>query len=116
MAIQSTTSDQESLMRLGQQLSRHRLNRNLTQQELARESGIGVNTVYRIEQGHSTQLSNLIRLMRALGLANNFDQLIPDLPVSPVEQAKIKKEERRRASSRKESPPQANTWNWGDES
>lgn len=113
--IQAEGSDLAILEELGRRLARHRLNQNLTQEELAREAGTGINTVYRIEQGHSTQLSNLIRILRALGLISNLNALVPEPPPSPIEQAKLKREERRRASQRKDQGPAAG-WRWDDES
>lgn len=104
-------SDQSILDELGKRLSLYRLNRNLTQEELAKEAGLGINTIYRAEQGHSTQLSNLIRLLRVLGLISNLDALVPDLPPSPIAQAKLKKQERRRASHRR-SEVKTVRWQW----
>lgn len=114
MQIQSESSNQAILEELGKRLARLRLNQNLKQEALAQEAGIGINTVYRIEQGHSTQLSNLIRILRALGLIGNLDALVPDSPPSPIEQAKLKRDERRRASQRREERL-ATSWKWGDE-
>lgn len=116
MRIEGPLSDTAILEELGKRLLRHRLNQNLTQQELADEAGIGINTVYRLEQGQSTQLSNLIRILRALRLVSNFDALVPESPPSPVELAKLKKEERKRASHRKEEGGPSTSWKWGDES
>jgi putative transcriptional regulator len=99
---------------LGQRIARYRLNQNLTQQKLADKAGTGLNTIYRLEQGHSIQLSNLIRITRALGLLNNFDSLAPEPPPSPIEQAKLKKKERKRASLRKGEDVPLTTWEWGD--
>ena len=115
MRLNGIVSDSAILEELGERLLRHRLSHNLTQQDLATEAGIGVNTVYRLEQGHSTQLSNLIRILRILRLSDNLDVLVPEISQSPIEQAKLKKEKRKRASHRrtKDDPPTA--WKWGDE-
>src|SRR5271163_2424007 len=116
MRIEVPLSDTAILEELGKRLLRHRLNQNLTQQDLADEAGTGVNTVYRLEQGQSTQLSNLIRILRALGLVSNFDALVPESPPSPIEQAKLKKDERKRASQRREERGPSAIWKWDDES
>jgi transcriptional regulator with XRE-family HTH domain len=116
MRIEARLSDKAIIEELGKRLLRHRLNQNLTQQELADEAGAGVNTVYRLEQGHSTQLSNLIRILRSLGLAGNLDALVPESPPSPIEQAKLKKDERKRASQRREEIGPSAIWKWDDES
>jgi len=116
MRIEVPLSDTAILEELGKRLLRHRLNQNLTQQDLADEAGTGVNTVYRLEQGQSTQLSNLIRILRALGLVSNFDALVPESPPSPIDQAKLKKDERKRASQRREEDGSSTSWKWKDES
>lgn len=113
MQIQSELSNQAILEELGRRIARTRLNKNLKQDQLANEAGVGVNTIYRIEQGHSTQLSNLIRVLRALGLTGNFDVLIPELPPSPIAQAKQKKEERKRASKPTDEKSTFG-WRWDD--
>lgn len=104
------------LEELGERLLRHRLNQNLTQKELADEAGVGLNTVYRLERGQSTQLSNLIRILRALKLISNLDALVPETTFSPIEQAKLKKEERKRASHRRKKNTSSTSWKWDDES
>ncbi len=115
MQLDRSFSDEAILEELGGRISRHRLKQNLTQKELADEAGIGVNTVYRLEQGHSTQLSNLIRILRILRLVTNFDLLVPESPPSPIEQAKMKKKERKRATTQKELFTPSMTWNWEDQ-
>jgi transcriptional regulator with XRE-family HTH domain len=114
MQIRTNLSDKAILHELGMRLARHRLNKNLTQGELAVEAGIGVATIYRIEKGHSIQLSSLIRVVRILGLITNFDALVPEPPLSPIQQAKLAKAVRRRASRRSESK-QPERWKWGNE-
>ena len=115
MNIQTEMSDQAILEELGKRIAQHRLNENLTQEELAKEAGIGTNTIYRIEQGHSTQLSNLVRILRALKMVSNLNGLIDAPPLSPIQEAKSHKKERRRASWRKNEGQPA-VWKWQDES
>jgi len=108
-------TDRNVLAELGDRLSRHRLDRNLTQEQLAREAGVSKRTVIRLENGESSQLTNLIRVPRVLGLLANLDALVPAPLVSPLAQLKSRAKERRRASPvAKKSVPGA-TWTWGDE-
>lgn len=55
------TTDAAVLAELGDRLSRRRLQRNLTQAQLAREAGVSKRTVIRLERGESSQVTNLIR-------------------------------------------------------
>jgi putative transcriptional regulator len=91
------------------------LNRNLTQQQLAREAGVSKRTVIRLENGESSQLTNLVRVLRALGLLGNVDALVPAPLESPLARLKSKAKERRRASPAARKPEPGSTWTWGDE-
>jgi putative transcriptional regulator len=112
--MNSITSDEALLKELGDRLQQNRLNRNMTQAALAKEAGISERTIIRIEQGHSTQLSNLIRLLRSLGLLENMDALVPKPVISPIQQMKVQSKNRKRASSSK--PEKAGEkWAWEDD-
>ena len=108
-------SDDAALEALGRRLARHRLNRNLTQAALAAQAGVSTPTVQRIEQGHSSQAANLIRILRALGLLGNLDALVPEPPASPIQQARMRGRIRQRASSSSGKPATPVDWSWGDE-
>ncbi len=108
------TSDHAALQALGRRLARHRLNRNLTQAALAAQAGVSTPTVQRIEQGHSSQAANLIRILRALRLLGNLDALVPDPPMSPIQQARMRGRIRQRASSSSGTPETPGDWSWGD--
>lgn len=118
MKISSQNTDDAILKELGERLARSRLNRNLTQAQLANEAGVSKRTVERIEAGHSTQLSNLIRVSRALGLLANFNFLIPEPIPSPIEQLKLRGRVRERASASSRTTLigfPSDEWTWGDE-
>lgn len=103
------------LSELGGRLARVRLDRNLTQAELAEQAGISKRTVERLESGAAaTQLSGFVRVCRALGLLERFDALIPESLPSPIVQLKLRGKQRRRASSAKTPDRPAKKWVWGD--
>ena len=79
------TTDQRVLADLGDRLAQHRLNRNLTQDQLAREAGVSKRTIVRLENGQSSQATNLVRVLRALGLLGDLDALVPAPLASPIE-------------------------------
>ena len=99
---------------LGRRLARHRLNRNLTQAVLAAQAGVSTLTVQRMEHGRSSQAANLIRILRALGLLDNLDALVPEPAISPIQQARMRGRIRQRASRSGKPEPPAD-WSWGDE-
>ena len=115
MKVTTEATDAAILGEFGSRLARHRLQRNMTQAQAATAAGLSKRTVERIEAGESTQFTNLVRLFRALGLTQQFDALIPELPPSPIQQLESRSKGRRRASSRRSVAPATRAWNWGDE-
>ena len=85
MATPMESTDRRVLAELGDRLARQRLNRNLTQDQLAREAGVSKRTVVRLENGQSSQVTNLVRILRALSLLGNLDVLVPAPLASPIE-------------------------------
>ena len=115
MEFVSEISDDAVLKELGNRFARYRLNRNLTQDALAREAGVSKRTLHRIEHGHSAQVTNWIRLIRAFDLLENLDVLIPEPVISPIQQVKMLGKERKRASSPTKRTRKNKPWTWGDE-
>ncbi|NJL31898.1 MAG: helix-turn-helix transcriptional regulator [Phycisphaerales bacterium] len=110
-------TDKAILIKIGERLAKHRLRRNLMQEELAREAGVSKRTVVRIEGGESTQLTNMIRVIRALDLLKNLDAFLPPLAPSPLEQLRGQGKQRKRASPKPEKPPLPKTskkWTWDE--
>jgi putative transcriptional regulator len=99
MNFASTLSDAAVLQELGRRLAQYRLNQNLSQEALAREAGISLRTLIRIENGAPSQSSNVLRVLRVLGLLGNLEALVPEPPVSPIQQLKLKGKVRQRASA-----------------
>ena len=114
MIIEDENTDAAILAELGQRLAQARLARNLKQEDLALAAGLSKHTVERLETGRSVQLSNFIRVLRGLKLAQNLEQLIPGSAPSPLAQLKLRKKQRHRASSPREPLPLPGPWTWGD--
>ena len=108
-------SDDVTLREIGSRVAQYRLNRNMTQDALANEAGVSKRTIIRVEQGHSTQASNLIRILRALKLLGNLEALIPEPAISPIQQVKMQGKKRKRASSPTAKTKSVAPWSWGDE-
>jgi transcriptional regulator with XRE-family HTH domain len=91
-----------------------RLTRNLTQAQLAQESGVALATIKRLENGQSITLNTFIRILIALDLQHHLETLLPDPSIRPMERANTGGFERRRARPA-QSESDASTWSWGDE-
>lgn len=115
MRFVSDLSDDLVLKEMGRRIAQYRLNQDKTQAVLAQEAGVSNRTMTRIEQGHSVQASSIIRILRALRLVENLDALIPEPPVSPVQQLKMQGKPRQRASSKSTKSKKEEPWSWGDE-
>jgi len=112
--------DSALLARLGQRLARERVRQNLTQATLASEAGVSRATLQRLESGDSTQLVNLIRILRALGLLENLDALVPAPATSPLENAAREGRRRQRASpapsdAAADATAGGKPWTWGED-
>ena len=86
---------------LGERLQRERLNRDMTQSQLAERAGISRRTLQGLEAGRTTTVETLIRVLRALDLMDRIDALLPESGPSPVQLARLQGRERRRASGRR---------------
>ena len=119
--IRIQRSDEAVLHGLGERLARARLDRNLTQAQLAREAGVSKRTIVRLEAGQSTQVTNLIRVLRVLDLVNEFEAIGAEPETSPIEQLatdRSSKRRRQRASGQRrqtDTPPNGSDWTWDPE-
>lgn len=114
MRIEAQNSDETILRELGSRLARTRLERNVSQEQLAREAGLGKTTVERVERGREVRFSSLIRILRALGQLEALDRLIPEPLPSPLERVRLQGRRRQRARSQKKDQRQGGTWRWHD--
>lgn len=116
MKITKQATDEAVLSELGGRLAQVRLERNLTQAQLAAQAGVSKRTVERLESGGvATQLSSFIRVCRVLDVIERFDVLVPEPVPSPIEQLKLRGRKRQRASAKRKSKAPSRKWQWGDE-
>lgn len=115
MQLTEGQSDDLILEELGKRIAYKRLERGLTQAELAREAGLSKRTLERVEAGASTQLANFVRILRSLGLLGGLELLLPESPASPIALLALQGKARKRASARPAKKNEAGGWTWGDE-
>lgn len=90
-----------------------RLSRNITQAQLAEEAGVSPRTIGRLEKGQGVSMDTFIRIMMALSIQQNFEALLPDPSVRPIERVGMSAGERQRARPTK-SMDEFPSWSWGD--
>ena len=78
-------STPELVRLLGSRFKEYRMRCNLTLKEVAEQSGLGVTTIHKFENGtaNSLSLSTFILLLRVVGQVNALDDVLPELPESP---------------------------------
>lgn len=99
---------------LCKQIETIRLARNMTQAQLARESGVALRTIGRLEKGEGVSLDTFIRVLTALRLQQHLAGLLPDPSIRPMERVSQRGRERQRARPKKRTEERA-AWSWGDE-
>lgn len=120
MRFENTNADGAILIELGSRVARTRLEQNMDQRQLALEAGVAKITLERLEAGEPVKVTSFIRVLRALGLLDRLDQLVPEPLPSPLERLKTSGRRRRRASGRRGSGSQAEEsepaggWSWAD--
>ncbi|MCE2519191.1 MAG: helix-turn-helix transcriptional regulator [Alphaproteobacteria bacterium] len=99
---------------IGYRLAQLRLSRNVTQSMLARDSGIGLRTLRRLEVGEPSTLDTFLRVVLALDLGDAILGAVPTGQVRPIERVSRAGAQRRRARPRprKDLDP---AWTWGDD-
>ena len=82
---------------IGDRLKQARLNKDLSQAEVAEMSGLERRAILNAEKG-SVSLINLIAILEALGKASDLDSFLPKQPISPIQLMKLQGKNRKRAS------------------
>lgn len=74
----------ELIKLLGARFKEYRLRSEMTQKDVAEQSGIAVSTIYKFENGTTgnMSLSTFLLLMKAIGQIDALDELMPELPES----------------------------------
>lgn len=70
---------------LGLRFRDYRLRLRMTRKEVSEAASIGMTTLYRFESGNMIDISfsTLMRLLKVIGLGENWEALLPELPESP---------------------------------
>ena len=115
MKIEGNLTDGAILLEIGRRLERTRLEKNLTQADVAEMAGVSRATLQRLETGQGVAATSLIRAFRALGLLDALERTVPELPLSPMEQLKLQGRRRQRAARATATHRPGVAWRWGDQ-
>jgi transcriptional regulator with XRE-family HTH domain len=98
---------------IGRRLESLRLAQNISQSDLAAEAGVSRRTITRLENGGGISVETLIRIMRALGIGNRLDALLPDPGLRPIDRVRLQGKQRQRA--RPTAGTDTGEWTWDDD-
>lgn len=74
----------ELISLLGQRFKDYRLRSEMTQKDVAEQSGITINTIHKLENGKAGNMSlgTFLLLMKSIGCIQQLDEVLPELPES----------------------------------
>ena len=98
--INFTMTDRAIAKELAKRIKQQRLNKDLSQKNVAEAAGISITAVQGVEKGEST-ISTLIKVLRVLGTLDSLESFLPEIIVSPLALAKIDAKKRKKASGKR---------------
>jgi len=101
-------SDKAILREFGKRVRQRRLAKNLSQERLAKMAGVNRMTIVNLEKGKAATLLTFVQVLNALGSLDGLENLLPEPGLSPLQVAKMKGRERRRASADRKPEPDNN--------
>ena len=96
---------------IGLRLKRARLNRDMTQVEVADRAWVSKRTVLKAEKGN-VRLADLIAILQALEMLDEIDSFLPEPPLSPIELLKLRGKIRKRASGNNKNKTDTPNLGW----
>lgn len=103
-------SDKALANHIGTFVKHHRLERNSTQEELAKEAGISRSTLSLLERGETVTLATLIQVLRVLDQLDVMSFFTVNDVISPLAMVKLQNEKRKRAGGKKTDKIKNTDW------
>jgi DNA-binding XRE family transcriptional regulator len=97
----NSLSNSEIIAALGKRIKNYRIKKRFTQQEFADRAGVSLFTVAQIEKGKPVSFSTLVSFLRVLRLLENFELLLPEIEISPIEMMKLQEKIPKRKKKKK---------------
>ena len=109
----ASMSDKALLEYIGVFVRHHRMEQNITQDELSEAAGISRSTLSLLERGGTVTVNTLIQVLRVLDQLPVLSVFEVKETLSPLELAKLQKEKRQRARSKSgktDDPSESTDW------
>ena len=94
----SKLTDVAIVEKIGKMIQEVRLQRNYSQSELARISGVSRATISQLENGRPATLLTFVQVLRALNKFDVLNNMVQEPEISPILYAKLQGKKRKRAS------------------
>jgi transcriptional regulator with XRE-family HTH domain len=85
MKIQGFETNDIIIKEIGSRLKARRITLDITQKELAIESGVSQRTISGLENGENISFDNLLSILRVLRLLQDINLLFPETKVNPFD-------------------------------
>lgn len=109
MKIQGFETNDTIIKEIGKRLKARRIALDITQKDLALESGVSQRTISGFENGENISLDNLLSILRVLRLLQDINLLFPEKKVNPFDVLNFG-HTKKRASSK--NTRKASSWEW----
>lgn len=96
-------ADPAIVKEIGGSLRHMRLNKNISQDQLARMAGVDRTTISRMEAGRAATLLTLVQVLRALDKLDILDVFREESQISPLQVLKIQERQRQKASPKRKA-------------
>lgn len=83
-SISASKTAEEMLQALAGNVRALRINQGLSQQEAALKAGLSLRTLVNLEDHGRSTVETLLRVLRAVGVAEPLNSLVPEVRVSPM--------------------------------
>jgi len=103
-------SDQALSNVIGAFIRQHRLDQNKSQKEVAQAANISRSTLSLLERGKTVTITTFLQVLRVLDLLYVLEAFQTITQVSPIQLAKLEREQRKRASNKKDPNKTKSNW------
>lgn len=100
------------VVQLGKFIKHTRIQKNITQAQLAESAGLNRWTISQIEKGESIGLMSLIQILRALDSLYVLSTFEITEEISPLEYAKLKKQQKKRVRNNNKQTADKEEFEW----
>lgn len=108
-------TDKAILVQVGLKLKEIRIEKNISQGELAKASGLSAFSISQMENGHNTSILSLVMVLRALNKLEILDEILKDKPIRIALSEYAKKHPKKKHAYKSKKAIETTDFNWDNE-